>query len=558
MHTVYTLSHDSAAAARSVTVRASTTVTHPHIRVACARHQHTGFINKLPGLVINPFFPANNLRHLVVPAPTFGRYPASPSSTFSCSDQSRFLNHPAIAKNYKPHMAVDTERRAKKSASRLENSLLLQPINTTMSYNPSTHSPDHLADANSFQSPADHTHPKPILPGQDLSTHQLASKKRRSSKSKNVGELRRSTSTPHMRNAALGNSGDLSPTSNKPRNKLGYHRTSVACGHCRRRKIRCLLASEDPQGRCANCIRLKKECNFYPVEHNPDAPSSQALGSKDTSPVQPLTPAASSPRHPQSGEKVVDFRAPLHAVSSNTGYGFQTDSEMDPRQGPNSGRMPVQQPSFPYPHPIDTQWPPATTFLPSSTIGESPQSSTGYWRQSPSTATSTYGSESNVSGGRTPAAMSTSSTMSYGHPENHSWGQQPPFQPPTRSMSYGIIEGISQPYSGQGLGIQQHQDFPRRTSPYPYPSSIDTNTATTVGGSTSAPLSAPVAQNQFYPPGFNMYDGMQPQGGPMQMPGRSMSVQWYSEPSHLDRVQEEGVPPVAYSQHGMQHYYSGS
>jgi hypothetical protein len=127
-------------------------------------------------------------------------------------------------------MAVDTERRAKKSASRLEHSLLLQPINTTMSYNPSTHSPDHLADANSFQSPADYTHSKPILPGQDLSTHQLASKKRRSSKSKNVGELRRSTSTPHMRNAALGNSGDLSPTSNKPRNKLGYHRTSVACG----------------------------------------------------------------------------------------------------------------------------------------------------------------------------------------------------------------------------------------------------------------------------------------------------------------------------------------
>lgn len=220
--------------------------------------------------------------------------------------------------------------------------------------------------------------------------------------------------------------------------------------------------------------------------------------------------------------------------------------------------VPVQQPSFPYPHPIETQWPPATTFLPSSTIGESPQSSTGYWRQSPSTATSTYGSESNVSGGHTPAAMSTSSTMSYGHPENHSWGQQPPFQPPTRSMSYGIIEGLSQPYPGQGLGIQQHQDFPRRTSPYPYPSSIDTNTATTVGGSTSAPLSAPVNTNQFYPPGFNMYDGMQSQGGPMQIPGRSMSVQWYSEPGHLDRVQEEGAPPVVYNQHGMPHYYSGS
>jgi len=33
-----------------------------------------------------------------------------------------------------------------------------------------------------------------------------------------------------MRHLALGASGELSPTSSKPRNKLGYHRTSVACG----------------------------------------------------------------------------------------------------------------------------------------------------------------------------------------------------------------------------------------------------------------------------------------------------------------------------------------
>lgn len=37
-------------------------------------------------------------------------------------------------------------------------------------------------------------------------------------------------------------------------------------GHCRRRKIRCLVAEDDPQNRCQNCIRLKKECYFYPVD----------------------------------------------------------------------------------------------------------------------------------------------------------------------------------------------------------------------------------------------------------------------------------------------------
>lgn len=40
-------------------------------------------------------------------------------------------------------------------------------------------------------------------------------------------------------------------------------------GHCRRRKIRCIPAPADPQNRCSNCIRLKKECNFYPVDQQP-------------------------------------------------------------------------------------------------------------------------------------------------------------------------------------------------------------------------------------------------------------------------------------------------
>jgi hypothetical protein len=130
-------------------------------------------------------------------------------------------------------MAVDTERRAKKTAARLEHSLLLQPVTTDMSYSPPNHSPEdsvHITDDNFIQSPVGRLHSKSTVTGEAPSTHHLSSKKRRSSKSKVPGELRRSTSTPHMRNLALGNSGDLSPTSNKPRNKLGYHRTSVACG----------------------------------------------------------------------------------------------------------------------------------------------------------------------------------------------------------------------------------------------------------------------------------------------------------------------------------------
>lgn len=51
-------------------------------------------------------------------------------------------------------------------------------------------------------------------------------------------------------------------------------------GHCRRRKIRCLLAPEDPQNRCANCIRLKKECSFFPVDQQPPVERGNRTASK--------------------------------------------------------------------------------------------------------------------------------------------------------------------------------------------------------------------------------------------------------------------------------------
>ena len=51
-------------------------------------------------------------------------------------------------------------------------------------------------------------------------------------------------------------------------------------GHCRRRKIRCLLAPDDPQSRCSNCIRLKKECNFFPVDQQPQVERRPRTGSR--------------------------------------------------------------------------------------------------------------------------------------------------------------------------------------------------------------------------------------------------------------------------------------
>lgn len=219
--------------------------------------------------------------------------------------------------------------------------------------------------------------------------------------------------------------------------------------------------------------------------------------------------------------------------------------------------------AYTYPPPIETQWS-TPGFLPSSSLAETSPSSSGYWRPSPSTtaATSAYGSDSNVSGGHTPATIGSASNASYGPPtDSRSWGPAN-IAAPARSMSYGNIEGLPQQYSTPGLRVQQ-QEYPRRTPAYPYPSTIDTSGSvihnTTLGGSAAGPLSAPPLPNHQYnyPQGWSPYGGAQPPAPEAPVPGRSMSVQWYNEPGHLGQVQEEGGHPGSYNPHVMQQYYSG-
>ncbi|KAJ5895733.1 uncharacterized protein N7473_005132 [Penicillium subrubescens] len=110
----------------------------------------------------------------------------------------------------------------------------------------------------------------------------------------------------------------------KKRNKLGYHRTSVACVHCRRRKIRCLVAADDAQGRCENCIRLRKECQFFPVDQQPPVekksrPSSRLEAGSDPSVTTPMS-LSSSPTslNPDSVEAFYPYaQVPMNASSGD-------------------------------------------------------------------------------------------------------------------------------------------------------------------------------------------------------------------------------------------------
>ncbi|SLM40505.1 c6 finger domain protein [Lasallia pustulata] len=132
----------------------------------------------------------------------------------------------------------------------------------------------------------------------------LSSRRRRSSvKSAAPTTIKRSASTPNVRVPVAADAG--MSLAEKRRNKLGYQRISIACVHCRRRKIRCLRASDDPEGRCSNCIRLKKECNFYTIDQQPPAERRPRKESKaDRGSTEASTSSSSSP--PVGGGHIID------------------------------------------------------------------------------------------------------------------------------------------------------------------------------------------------------------------------------------------------------------
>ena len=76
------------------------------------------------------------------------------------------------------------------------------------------------------------------------------------------------------------------------------HLTYTFPVHCRRRKIRCLVAPDDTEGRCENCIRLRKDCQFFPVDQQPPIEKKSRPSSRLETPSTErsnTTPVASSP-----------------------------------------------------------------------------------------------------------------------------------------------------------------------------------------------------------------------------------------------------------------------
>lgn len=68
----------------------------------------------------------------------------------------------------------------------------------------------------------------------------------------------------------------------RPRNKLPYYRTSIACRYCRSRKTRCILGPSKQKGKCKNCEHLGRDCVFLTVNKDLTGQRKQAGSDQST------------------------------------------------------------------------------------------------------------------------------------------------------------------------------------------------------------------------------------------------------------------------------------
>ncbi|KAL9124902.1 MAG: hypothetical protein Q9217_005822 [Psora testacea] len=371
-----------------------------------------------------------------------------------------------------------------------------------------------------------------------LTTADMLSQRRRK---KSTSALKRSASTPNVR---AHNSGDAGMTlAEKRRNKLGYHRTSIACSHCRRRKIRCLIAPDDPHNRCANCIRLKKDCNFYPVDQqppferqprNPSKSETRASSSSDSSPAlvgghvldqnEHFNPYQALPLSTQGFP-------PSTAAWSNGLVSPMTRAPVDARSPIDFNQPPHQQQSH-WHSPFPDSGPMSAGHSSPGDVSHS------YWgTHADSPLTPAYSPHMSVPTSSLNSISDARSSFTSFAPSraDSAWSAS------TRSISIGVVEDAPTSYHKNVYNLQPlSMDFRRRASEM-YPPSLVTSANSSNASISEAhmtPLSAPTSsppQHWGIPSAWNA------------LPSSAVTKptdfsSWYSEPA-LAKVQEEGVPP---------------
>jgi hypothetical protein len=282
-----------------------------------------------------------------------------------------------------------------------------------------------------------------------------------------------------------------------------------------------LPSPEDPLGRCANCIRLKRECSFYPVDHTPDGSRLNTSTSATNSPSSPLTP-----------NQLSDSISPQHADYE---AGSSTDSYSLGYPGSRSLSLP-----FPTSLPDNLPMHPGFTI---SSVSENEEWAMGshphrplppggqtspYWASEASTP-NTSNFPPNIPNLESGGSYENSPLPSYPHTEQR---EQQPWAP-TRSLSYSHLEGLHHQhhYGGSYPGLST--TLPDGLSPFGHPS---TPSPGDPGGSHPPP---------GLPNTYRLPDQHSTYGNPWLAPdhqapdqGSSSSQQWYAEPSHVAPTQD--------------------
>ncbi|KAJ5772479.1 hypothetical protein N7520_003008 [Penicillium odoratum] len=336
----------------------------------------------------------------------------------------------------------------------------------------------------------------------------------------------------------------------KKRNKLGYHRTSVACVHCRRRKIRCLVAPDDSQGRCENCIRLRKECQFFPVDQQPPVEKKSRPTSRlETQPPTDSASITSSPTNikfdspetfypyqqiplnASSGQDIAAFNPAVYAGHPMSG--FAPDRPM----GGEFSAHPAMETGVP--------WDEFTTISDPQMLATMAANKNQMMNLSP-----------NVwAPASVPAGLSPGSPMSGASPMS---GQAQPMNTPTYTMQAdGTVWQVPPPpqpsramsYPGQEMNPSYHNQFQPQMPP-DLKRRMTTPAQSLSSGAHSSPGSAPDMQN---PPGSVQYQpqpGMEYAQWPMNAMQPGMGVVPY--PMYAGDVQQQPYsnPPMGHPRSG--------
>ncbi|KAL2170064.1 hypothetical protein VTG60DRAFT_5336 [Thermothelomyces hinnuleus] len=307
------------------------------------------------------------------------------------------------------------------------------------------------------------------------------------------------------------------PSGERRRNKLGYHRTSVACGHCRRRKIRCVPSQNDVQGRCINCIRLKKECSFYPVDQQPPVETRQKSGSRSS--VGPKAPSASSSPAMQPG-----IPAEVHGQQPYPQLAMPSLQNMAPPLKPSGSDSHGPDPKasstrgYEYGQPGMSQWMP-TDVSPSSS---KPGDMNAIWRSYPGDSPITAAFSPYAPQGPPPSATWSAPVGSdTSSRDDIAWSTYP--APPPRSMSFGAesMSGQQQYPSISQISNHSTRAYDRKSSSvsadmYPPPIATTIPGIETVPGTAinhAASLSAGAVPPSTYAPWQQSYTYSKPADG---------------------------------------------